>query len=219
MENTQVVLNNVRLSYVHLTKPYVRDNAEPKYSCTILLPKSNTVDKQRMDSAIQAAIQKGLEGKWMGKAPAQPPTPVWDGDGHTQSGNEFGPECKGCYVLTASTKADRPVEIVGPNLQKILDPTQVYSGIYANICINFFPYSYNGRKGIGCGLGPVQKIRDGEPLGGQPVSAESVFNAMPAQKQQVTPAAVNPLTGQPMQQAASQQSASVRINPLTGQPM
>ena len=196
MENTQVVLKNVRLSFVHLTKPYARDDAaEPKYSTTILLPKSDTAGVQALNAAIEAAIQKGLEGNWNGKAPAQPPTPVWDGDGHTQSGNEFGPECKGHLVFTANSKADKPVQIVGPDLQPILDATQIYSGMYANICVNFFPYNYQGRKGIGCGLGPVQKVRDGEVLGGRPVTAESVFTAI-----QPTAAAqrITPVTGLPM---------------------
>jgi len=196
MENTQVVLKNVRLSYVHLTKAYAREgSADPKYSTTILLPKSDTAGFQALNAAIQAAIQRGLEGKWNGKAPAQPPTPVWDGDGHTQSGNEFGPECKGHWVFTASTKADRPVQIVGPDLQPILDSTQIYSGMYANICVNFFPYNFQGRKGIGCGLGPVQKVRDGEVLGGQPVTAESVFTAV---KTDSAGQRINPVTGLPM---------------------
>ena len=75
-----------------------------------------------------------------------------------------------------------------------MSPTQIYSGIYANISVNFFPYNFQGKKGIGCGLGPVQKVADGEPLGGQAPTAKSVFTAaQPSAVQKV-----NPLTGQPM---------------------
>lgn len=197
MNATEVVLSNVRLSFVHLMKPYARDpQGEPKYQTTILLPKADTTGKAAIDAAIAAAEQLGMSGKWAGRAPAKVPTPIWDGDGLTQSGNEFGPECKGHWVFTASTSADRPVEVVGPNMQRILDQTQVYSGMYANICVNFFAYNYQGKKGIGCGLGPVQKVRDGEPLGGQPTTAKSVFSVIGGTA--ATAPAINPLTGQPM---------------------
>lgn len=197
MENTNVVLENVCLSYVHLLKPYGRDPQSPqKYQTTILLPKTDTVGKQKLDAAIAAATRNGLNGKWNGTAPAKVPTPIWDGDGLTQNGNQFGPECKGCWVFTASSAADKPVDVVDAQMNRIIDATQIYSGVYANISVNFFPYNYQGKKGIGCGLGPVQKVRDGEPLGGSAPSAKSVFHAI--QPQAPASPAVNPLTGQPM---------------------
>lgn len=62
MENTQVVVQNVRLSYVHLLKPYSNDpKMDPKYSTTILLPKSDTATKAAIDQAIAAAIRNGTE--------------------------------------------------------------------------------------------------------------------------------------------------------------
>ncbi len=195
MENTGIVLENVRLSYVHLMKPYARDpKAAPKFQTTILLPKTDTEGKTKLDMAIAAATRNGVNGKWNGTAPARVPNPVHDGDGLTESGNEFGPECKGCWVLTASSPADKPVEVVDAARNPILAPTQVYSGIYANIYINFFAYNFQGRKGIGCGLGPVQKIRDGEPLGGSAPTARDVFKA---QAPAAAPA-INPITGMPM---------------------
>ena len=196
MENTQVVVQNVRLSYVHLLKPYSNDpKMDPKYSTTILLPKSDTATKAAIDQAIAAAIRNGIENKWNGAAPQRVPTPVWNGDGVTANGNAFGPECKGHWVFTASSAADRPVDVVDANVNPILKPTDIYSGIYANVSINFFAYNYNGKKGIGCGLGPVQKVADGEPLGGQAPSAKSVFSPV---GQQPATGQINPLTGQPM---------------------
>lgn len=197
MNATSVTLTNVRLSYVHLMKPYFNDPQQPaKYSCTILLPKSDVQGKARVDAAIEAAKQLGLAKKFGGKMPPQLPIPVYDGDGYSATGNKFGPECAGCWVFTASSAADRPVEIVDRNMNRILDATQVYSGMYANINVNFFAYAAPGRKGIGCGLGPVQKVADGEPLGGSAPTASDCFTALSAE-----PAAaprINPLTGQPM---------------------
>ncbi|WP_296813839.1 DUF2815 family protein [uncultured Megasphaera sp.] len=196
MENASVVLENVRLSYVHLLKPYARDpQATPKFQATILLPKTDAVGKQKLDAALAAATRNGINGKWNGAAPVKVPNPVWDGDGLNQSGNTFGPECKGCWVFAASSPADKPVDVVDGQLNRIMDATKVYSGMYANISVNFFPYNYQGKKGVGCGLGPVQKVRDGEPLGGSAPSAKSVFQ--PIQQAPAT-GAVNPLTGEIM---------------------
>ena len=198
MENTSIVVENVRLSYVHLLKPYGRDpQAAQKYSVTILLPKSDIDGKKKIDAAIAAATRNGMNGKWNGTAPAKAPTPVWDGDGLTQNGNAFGPECKGCWVFAASSPADKPVDIVDARMNRIIDATQVYSGMYANICVNFFAYNYQGKKGIGCVLGPVQKIRDGEPLGGSAPTAKSVSHVIQEPGAQAAPA-INPLTGEVM---------------------
>lgn len=197
MNATSVTLTNVRLSYVHLMKPYSNDPQQSaKYSCTILLPKSDVQGKARVDAAIEAAKQAGLAKKFGGKMPPQLPIPVYDGDGYSATGNKFGPECAGCWVFTASSAADRPVEIVDRNMNRILDATQVYSGMYANINVNFFAYAAPGRKGIGCGLGPVQKVADGEPLGGSAPSASDCFTALGAAPQAAPK--INPLTGQPM---------------------
>lgn len=196
MENTNVVLENVRLSYVHLFKPYSRDPQAPqKYQVTVLLPKTDTAGKQKLDAAIAAASRNGMNGKWNGSAPARIPNPVWDGDGVSQNGNEFGPECKGCWLFTASSPAGKPVEVVDGQLNRIIDQTQIYSGVYANISVSFFAYNYQGKKGVGCSLGPVQKVRDGEPLGGSAPSAKSVFQPIQAAPATGT---VNPLTGEVM---------------------
>ena len=121
------------------------------------------------------------------------PVPVHDGDGLTHNGAEYGPECKGHWVFTASSAADKPVEVVDANLNPIISPTQIYRGSDAYNSGIFVPFFLQGKKGTGCGLGPVQKVADGEPLGGQAPSAKSVFAAQPAAVQKV-----NPLTGQPM---------------------
>lgn len=175
-ERTNVTTGTVRFSFVHLTKPYAyTPGAEEKYSATILVPKSDVKTKKAIDAAIEAAKQRGLSDKWNGQAPKVLPTPVYDGDGVRPNGEEFGPECKGHWVFTASAKEDFKPEIVDANMQAILDPSEIYSGMYGRVNVNFYPYSYAGKKGIGCGLGPVQKLRDGESLGGGALSAAAAF--------------------------------------------
>ncbi|WP_040712921.1 DUF2815 family protein [Paenibacillus curdlanolyticus] len=175
---TNVTTGEVRLSFVHLFQPHANQpGQEPKYSTTILIPKSDTATMARIHAAIAAAIEKGVAGTWSGARPPQPKTPIWDGDGVRQNGEPFGPECKGHWVLTASSKQQQA--IVAPDMSPIIDQTRVYSGVYARANINFFPFSNSGNRGIGAGLGPVQILRDGEPLGGR-ISAEQAFGGAPS---------------------------------------
>jgi len=204
---TMVTTGEVRISYEHLMKPHANQpGAEPKFSATLLIPKSDAGTKQRIDEAIQAAIQEGIGSKWNGVKPPQVAIPIYDGDGVRPNGEPFGPECKGHWVMTASSKI-RP-EIVDLNLNPIIDETEVYSGMYARVNINFFPYNNAGKRGIGCGLGPVQKTRDGEPLGGRVTAAEAFgggapnFQTAPQYPAQVQYPAqpsymIDPITGQP----------------------
>lgn len=207
---TNVTTGEARLSYVHLFKPYAQQpGAEEKFSCTVLVPKTDTATKARIDAAIDAAKQRGINGKWNGVCPPIVPDPVHDGDGVRPSdGMPFGPECKGHWVFTASAKADYPPEIVDQNGNPVINQSEIYSGIYALVNVEFFPYMFGGKKGIGCGLGPVKKIRDGEPLGGSAPTAVQVFGqpqaapGTPAYAQQQAPAGnipqnVNPVTGLP----------------------
>ncbi len=199
MKSTQLTTGEVRISYEHLLKPYAQQpGAEEKYSVTVLIPKSDVATKQRLDAAVQAAISEGVASKWGGVRPPQPSIPIHDGDGLRPNGEAFGEECKGCWVMTASSKQRQ--DIVDANMNPIIEPTEVYSGMYARVCLNFFAYNSNGKKGIGCGLGPVQKTRDGDPLGGRITAAEA-FGVPQSPQYTAVPNAyaapqINPLTGQ-----------------------
>jgi hypothetical protein len=245
-----IITEKVRLSYVHLFTPYSnQQGGDAKYSTTILVPKTDIITKQRIDSAINTAIQEGIASKWNGVRPPVLAIPIYDGDGVRPSdGMPFGEECKGHFVFTASSK--QAPEIVDSAMQRILNQTEIYSGIYAMVSVRFFPYASNGKKGIGCGLGPVMKLEDGEPLGGR-ISAASAFgdkigySPMPAQtpgytqpahysqspvyNQQIpgygqSPMNTQPLSYHPNYSAAAQPMypqipANSPLPPVYGQPM
>lgn len=171
-----ITINDVRFSYCHLFQPQQRPGQEPKYGVTILVPKTNTAAKAAIDQAISAAIEAGVSKAWGGVRPPQPALCVHDGDGVRPSdGMPYGEECKGCWVFTASSK-DAPF-VVDAQVQRIIDPTQVYSGMWGNVNVAFFAYNSNGKKGVGCALNGVQKVRDGEPLSGR-VTAEEAFQVV-----------------------------------------
>lgn len=217
-----IVLTNVRLSYTHLDKPYAsQPGADAKYQATILVPKQSVENKAKIDAAIAAATQKAIEKH--GKAfPTMPKTSVHDGDGTRPSDNQpFGEECKGCWVFTASSK--QPVTVVDLNLQPILNATEIYSGMYANVGVTFFGYNAPQNKGIGVTLDNVQKTADGEPLGGTRASAEDDFGGLTQSAQQYpsyapqTPAAPQ-YTQQPGTPAFNPYQGYA-VDPITGQPL
>lgn len=232
-QNTRVVTGEVRFSFVNLLRPRANQyGGEEKYSVTILLPKSDVATKQAIDAAVEAAKQKGKQGSWNGVIPPNVAVPIHDGDGVKPSdGMPFGPECKGHWVFTATTGIDYPPKVVGPDLSPIMDATEIYSGMYGRIAVNFSPYSFAGKKGVGCYISTnVQKTRDGEPLGATAPDASSDFGGavqpnvsaqmptgmqqqqhyqQPGQHQQH---GHQPQYGQPMQQQQ-------QFDPITGQPI
>lgn len=196
---TKCLTGEVRLSYAHLDQPYSGNNGgEPKYSAALLIPKEDTTTEADIRAAIKAAYEQGVKDKWKGMRPQMRYPVIYDGDGVRMNGTPFGEECKGHWVVTASSK-QKPQCVHISNVHAELLPTDVYSGMYARVTINFFPYDSNGSRGVGCGLGNVCKTRDGEPLSGR-ANAESDF----ADLEQAQPA---------------QPAAAPRINPITGQPM
>lgn len=201
-----VTIRDVRFSYVNVFQakpPFNNPTGEAKFSVTILVPKSNVQAKAVIDQAIAAAIEAGVSTKWSNVRPPQPAVCIHDGDGVRPSdGQAFGEECRGCWVFTASAKADHPPFVVDAQVQPIIDPTKVYSGMWGNVSVSFFPYNSAGKKGIGCGLNGLQVTRDGEPLSAR-VTAQDAFQAVgaaPAAPGYATPAApqYNPFTGQYM---------------------
>lgn len=242
----RVATKEVRLSYAHLNEPYVSQQnpgGKPKYSVTMLIPKSDTATKAEIDSAIKAAYEKGVKEKWKGARPQMNSPLIHDGDGLRTNGTPFGPECKGCWVLTAST-GRKPGCYPITSMNAPLAPEEIYSGMYAVVTMSF----YNPQAGnpVACSLDNVFKTRDGEPLSGGPSAQADAAGldvgqymtapevpvggatpgyggAMPATPGQATypNTGINPITGQPMAAPTGLPfgGAAPQINPITGQPM
>ena len=191
---TKSLTGEVRISYQHLINP----NKDDLYMATILISKTDVATYNDLISSRDAAYEQGVKNKWNGSRPQMRYPLIYDGDGVRPSGEPFGPECKGHWVLSASSK-QKPQCVHISNIHSELLPTDVYSGMYARVTVNFYPFDVNGNRGVGCGLGNVCKTRDGEPLSGR-ANAESDF----ADLEQAQP---------------SQPAAAPRINPITGQPM
>ena len=163
---------NTRWSYANVWDPKSIDGGKPKYSVSLIIPKDDTATVNKIKAAIQAAYEEG-QSKLKGNGKTVPPlsaikNPLRDGDLEKPDDEAYA----GCYFVNANS-ATAP-GVVDADRQPIIERSEVYSGVYGRASINFYAFNVNGNRGIACGLNNLQKIRDGEPLGGKS-SAESDF--------------------------------------------
>ena len=170
----KVLTGEVRLSYLTVITPRAaQPGEEPKYSVRLMIPKTDYATKADIDQSIQAAITAAIPKTWDGVRPPKINFPIYDGDGEKPNGGPYEDECRGHWVMRASTKM-KPQVVGIDNINVELAPSDIYSGMYGRVTIRFFGYSNRGNKGVGCGLGNILKTRDGEPLSGN-ASASSDF--------------------------------------------
>ncbi len=163
---------STRWSYANVWEPKAINGGAPKYSVSLIIPKSDTATVAKIKAAIEAAYHEG-EAKLKGNGRSVPPlaaikNPLRDGDVERPD----DPAYANAYFVNANS-ATAP-GIVDADRNPILSRSEVYSGVYGRASINFYAFNSNGNKGIACGLNNLQKLRDGEPLGGK-ASAESDF--------------------------------------------
>lgn len=181
MNNSTTKVNNpmkvitgpgTRWSYANVWEPKSINGGTPKFSVSLIIPKSDTKTLAKIKAAIEAAYHEG-ESKLKGNGKSVPPlaalkTPLRDGDTERLDDEAYA----NAYFINAN--ATTAPGIVDADRNPILTRSEVYSGVYGRASISFYSFNSNGNKGIACGLNNLQKIRDGEPLGGK-ASAESDF--------------------------------------------
>ncbi|HZK39303.1 MAG TPA: DUF2815 family protein [Clostridia bacterium] len=170
---TKIITGICRLSYANIWQAKSINGGTPKFSTSVLIPKSDTVTIARVKKAIQAAYEEG-ESKLKGNGKSVPPlatlkTPMRDGDVERPD----DPAYEGHWFVNANSGTAPGV--VDINRQPIIDTSEIYSGVYARVSLSFYAFNSNGNKGIACGLQNIQKVRDGESLGGR-TKAEDDFN-------------------------------------------
>ncbi len=156
---------NTRWSYVNAWEPKSINGGAPKYSVSLIIPKSDTKTIEKIQAAIQAAYEEG-QGKLKGNGKSVPAlsvlkTSLRDGDAERPDDEAYADS----YFVNANSGT--APGIVDADRNPIIDRSEVYSGVYGRASINFYAFNSNGNKGIACGLNNLQKIRDGEPLGGK----------------------------------------------------
>ena len=182
MENTanknavnpaKVITGVCRLSYANIWQAKSINGGAPKYSASVLIPKSDTKTVAKVKAAIQAAYEEG-EGKLKGNGKTAPSlaslkTPFRDGDTERPDDEAYA----GHWFINANSNTAPGV--VDANREPIYDTSEIYSGVYARVSLSFYAFNSNGNRGIACALQNIQKVRDGEALGGKS-KAEDDFN-------------------------------------------
>lgn len=159
---TKVVTGEVRFSYAHVFEPSAMEGNEPKYSVSLLIPKSDTATIKAIEEAIEEAKEAG-KGKWNGKIPPKLKLPLRDGDEERPDDEAY----EGCYFINATSKTKPGIVKKGSaGLTEITDEKDFYSGCYGKASINLYAFNANGNRGIACGLNNVLKTKDGEAFGG-----------------------------------------------------
>lgn len=156
---------NTRWSYANVWEAKSINGGAPKFSVSLIIPKSDTKTVEKIKAAIQAAYEEG-ESKLKGNGKTVPAlsvlkTPLRDGDLERPDDEAYA----NSYFVNANSGT--APGIVDADRQPIIDHSEVYSGVYGCASINFYAFNSNGNKGIACGLNNLQKMRDGEPLGGK----------------------------------------------------
>ncbi len=172
---TKVITGTVRLSYANLFVPKAAPGSTTeKFSVSLIIPKDDKETLKAVEEAIEEAKENG-KAKFSGKIPGNLKTPLRDGDEERSD----DPNYEGSYFINCNSNT-KP-QVVGLTRDAVtgkpipLGEDEVYSGCYARVSISFYPFNTNGNKGIAAGLGNVQKVRDGEKLGGGS-SAEQDFD-------------------------------------------
>lgn len=162
MNDTKLTLKNVRLSYANIWEPKETPNGDLKYGASLIIPKTDKKQIAEIKRAIEAAknIGKSKVVNKNGKIPPNLKVPLRDGDTDRFDDDAY----EGCYFINANSNT--APKIVDRKIKPILDRSAVYSGCYANVAVTFYAYKTDAGSGIAAGLGNIQKVKDGEPLGG-----------------------------------------------------
>ncbi len=166
VQTTKVITGpNTRFSYLNVNEPKSINGGQAKYSVSLIIPKDDTLTIDKITAAIEQAYKEG-ESKLKGNGKSVPAlstlkTPLRDGDLERPDDEAY----QNSYFINANSP-HKP-GVVDGNRQEIIDTSELYSGIYGRASISFYAFNSNGNKGIACGLNNLQKLRDGEPLGGR----------------------------------------------------
>lgn len=161
----KVVTGKVRFSYANVFQPASSiEGGTPKYSVSIIIPKSDKETVAKLQKAFDDT-KSAAAGFFGGSVPKMLKGGLRDGDME----KEGDPAYANSYFINANS-VQKP-GVVDQDLNPIIDTSEFYSGCYGRASITFYPYNAQGSKGIACGLNNIQKLEDGERLGGGTTAA------------------------------------------------
>ena len=163
----KIITGKVRFCYANVWEPKSINGSEPKYSVSIIIPKTDVETLKKINAAI-ASAKKEATSKLEAGISYNFKTPLHDGDVDRPDDAAYA----GSYFINANSNI-KP-GIVNKSVQAIVDQSEFYSGCYGRASIVFYAYSAEENNGIACGLQNLQKLEEGEMLGNHS-SAEEDF--------------------------------------------
>lgn len=164
----------VRLSYPRLFEldPTAEINKD-QYTTSLIVSKAevqflvNVVVANTYHNAVSTFA------KWGGKKPTNFSMPNFKEltpEEVTMFGLDGG---KKWYSIVAKTK-QKPT-VIDLQTNRINDPSEIYSGVIARVSLSAFPWAFSGKQGVSFALGVVQKVAEGQRVGGSPANDMSLF--------------------------------------------
>lgn len=170
VDNQKVITGLVRFSFVHVFEPWGQDDNKKKYQATLLIPKSDKETIRCIKEAIENAKAYGKTSKWHNKIPNKLEIAFYDGEDKADEHPEYED------MMYISAKSDRKPQVIDLYKQPIDDPEEFYSGCWGRASIQFYPYDFNGKKGVACALNNLQKVKDDTRFGASISNAEDDFD-------------------------------------------
>lgn len=159
---TRITTGKVRFSYANVFKAKaIQDGQEPKFSVSLIIPKTDKNTIAKIEAAVKAAIEEGKEKLAVkGVMPKKIKSPLRDGDEERPDDAAYA----NSFFINVNSK-QKP-QVVDADRNEIVDQLDFYSGCFGRASVNFYAFNVNGNKGIAAGLGNLQKLEEGEPLSG-----------------------------------------------------
>jgi hypothetical protein len=170
---TKFITPTARLSYVYVVTPRKSDDGSERYQCTVLIPKADTGTIAKIKGLVDNAKKKDA-AKIAGNGGVK--NPLLDGDAKIDGEFQYSDESVRGHFFLRCASPKKP-EIVDKNLDEIIDPREIYSGMWGKVSINFYGWKNSTGRGIGAGLGNIQKVKDGEAFSGG-ARAKDEFSAV-----------------------------------------
>lgn len=168
-----VISPEFRVSYPNIFEPKLNQLSKKlEFSMVALFKKGQDI-KSLEEKVLEALKEKWGEGKITktgnqyqytnAKSTFNIRLPFRDQGDRIKDGNLPGGHEAGAIYL--NLKSNKKPGLVDQTLQDIIDPNMFYAGCYARAALTPFAYDQAGNKGVSFGLGAVQKVKEGEPLG------------------------------------------------------
>jgi hypothetical protein len=161
-----VVTPVCRLAFPHVFEKVTNFNGKEEYSITMVF------DKKTDMSTLKNALIKAAKNEFGEDVDLKTLDLKRIRDGNEMERDEF----KNAWIVRAKTVLSQP-GVVDAQLNKILDPTEIYSGVYAIVALTAKAYTQPS-KGVTFYLNHVQKVKDGTPFVGGGSKAEDVFSEL-----------------------------------------